>query len=225
MQHPVPPEAWEKLGLAVWEHPRLELANQCQSAVAALSLSVAHPWDLDRLPEADEQGTWLLRDYVAEQSVRISGALQQASDLVTEVAGYFDRITPEEHGECPALVAAMQLVPEVWGNVRPSEGFEGKTEMDLTIGKEWMGRLALAIVQAELVRLCWAAGALGLRTEEWSSAARRRPPVGSGGHGAVRGVMFRFSWYEKAGRAWEGLRCVTLCPNMGIRWSNGFGRS
>jgi len=163
--HPLPPEVWERLGLQVWEHPRLESANQFQSAVAALSLLVAHICDLDRLPEVDEQGERLLQDYVRSQSSHISEVFQQVLDRMAEMANYFNSLTTEEQEQRPVLVAAIQALVEMRENIMPGKDFDGELKMNLTSAREWMQRLETARVQAELVRLYWVADTLDLPIE------------------------------------------------------------
>jgi len=161
--HPVAPKDWEKLGLPVWEHPRLELVNQLQNAVVTLSLLAAHICDLNRLPEPDEQGRRLLQNYVVAQSGRISEAFQQVLDRMGELANYFNGLSREEQ-QRPALLATMKLLVETHESVMPGEDFHGEIKMDLESIKEWLRRLETARVQAELLRLYWTADTLGLLT-------------------------------------------------------------
>jgi len=160
--HPVRPEVWERLGLPVWEHPRLELANEFQSAVAALSLLVAHICDLDRLPELDEQGGRFLQDYVTSQGSHISDVFQLVLDRMAEMVNYFNGLMMEEQERHPALAAAIQGLVEMRENIMPSQDFDRELKMDLTNAREWMQRLETARVQAELVRLYWTADTLDL---------------------------------------------------------------
>jgi hypothetical protein len=165
VQYPVPPENWDSLKLQMWEHPRLELADQFQNAVAVLSLLIAHLCDLDRLPEVDEEGKELLQDYISDLSGDVSGAFQQVLDRMAEMVNYFNSLVPEERERHPALITAMQALVEMRENIMPDEHFDGELKMDLASAREWMQRLETARGQAEFVRLYWAADVLDLLTE------------------------------------------------------------
>jgi hypothetical protein len=166
MPYPIPSEGWQRLGLTVWEHPRLELANQFQVAVVTLSLLIAHLCDFNRLPEeVDEQGQGILQNYMRDQSSHISEAFQRVLDLTPEMANYFNNLSTEEQEQRLSLVAAVQMLVEMRENIMPNEDVDGELKMNLASMKEWMRRLETARVQAELVRLFWAADVLELSIE------------------------------------------------------------
>jgi hypothetical protein len=150
------------------------LTTNLQGAVGSLALHVAHLHDLTRLPDVEGEGAQLLGQYLTEQSTRVSEALQRVLDLITEMGDQFCALVSDEQVPRPALAAAMEVLMQMWSSLLPSEDFKDKLEMALKSMEEWMGRLSSALVQAELLHLCWAADLLGLSIdslEESSDAA------------------------------------------------------
>ncbi|HUW11825.1 MAG TPA: hypothetical protein VM537_19015 [Anaerolineae bacterium] len=180
-QRPVPNDAWDELGLTLCDDQRMELAADLGGAMASLALHVAHLHDLTRLPERDEQGVQLLHDHVEEFGAKTGHALQRVLELAGDMLDHLKGLGVEDLEERPACVAATQILAEMRGNLLPQEGFEGSLEMDLKSMGEWMVRLSSAVVQAEALRLCWAADVLGLPLDSLEAPTETALDCGAGG--------------------------------------------
>lgn len=160
MQHPIPSDSWDKLGLSSWEHPRLDLINRFHSATAFFSFFIGHLNDFNRLPDLDEQGTTLLQNYVLSLSNKVSETLQLFFNSVTEILNYFNNLERDEKERRPQLLEAMKMLIDIHHQITNGKEFQGKVEMGLSETKEWIPHLKEALGQAELVRLLWIADIL-----------------------------------------------------------------
>lgn len=160
MQHPIPSDSWDKLGLSAWEHPRLDLVNRFHSAVAFFSFFIAHLNDFNRLPELDEKGTNLLQNYVLSLSNKVSETLQLFFDSLSEMLNYFNNLERDEKERRPQLLEAMKMLIDIHHQITNGKEFQGKVEMGLSETKEWIPHLKEALGHAELVRLLWIADIL-----------------------------------------------------------------
>lgn len=160
MQHPIPSDSWDKLGLSAWEHPRLDLVNRFHSAVAFFSFFIAHLNDFNRLPELDEKGTNLLQNYVLSLSNKVSETLQLFFDSLSEILNYFNNLERDEKERRPQLLEAMKMLIDIHHQITNGKEFQGKVEMGLSETKEWIPHLKEALGQAEVVRLLWIADIL-----------------------------------------------------------------
>jgi len=161
--HPVPSDMWDKLNIATWEHPRLEVVNKLQGAIISLAYFIAHIVDFDRLPIIDEEGQELLQNYLMEKSPYVSEVLQQVIDKIHEIANYYNSLPVEDTEKRPALMEAMKMLIELQENVRTQADFQGAVRMDLNRIKEWIPRLKTAMAHAELFRLYWVSDILSLQ--------------------------------------------------------------
>jgi hypothetical protein len=161
----IPQDTWSRLGLRQWEHPGLDLVNQFQGTVTALSLLIARICDFTRLPELDEQGRGVLESYVESQRDTISKAFQQVLDRMRQLADQFNSLPAEEQQRRPSLLAAARTLVGMRDNILPCAGFDGTLCLDLAGAKEWLQRLEAARAQAEEVRLHWTADVLDFLIE------------------------------------------------------------
>lgn len=161
----IPQDAWELLGVPLWEHPALDLADQFQGAVVALSLRIAHFCDFERLPELDDQGNEILKGHLEFGANAIGEAFEQTLDRMDQLIKQFNSLSTEEQMRRPLLLAAARILVKMRDNILPCAGFDGTLCLDLASAKEWLQRLEAARAQAEEVRLHWATDVLDFLIE------------------------------------------------------------
>lgn len=157
IRQPIPQQAFAESGFEIWNIPRLETGARLSQSVTALSLLVAHIRDLDRIPDADEQGVKQLHEYLQQVQAQITQAYQEIFDSVTAIASVCNELTPSDYENRPNFVAVMQGLSELRGIF-----FDFKTEFSLNTQElvEWAPQLEKARNTAFAIYLFWVADVL-----------------------------------------------------------------
>ncbi|MBN1136482.1 MAG: hypothetical protein JXM73_07845, partial [Anaerolineae bacterium] len=152
---PIPSENWAELGLVLWEHEDLELANRLSDAVGELSFLAARVSDLRNIPALTEPGLRAVQMHLEKQSKAISQQLQTVFDTIAAMADRFGHLTEQDRESRPQLTEAVAGLVELHKLVRPAEEFEERQVFEINELCEYTARLEQARPLAEAIRLYW----------------------------------------------------------------------
>lgn len=151
----LPEHMVEKLGLRQWEGDQIEVANQLFSAVSAMALYLALIDKMNDIPDATEAGTERLKSFLKEQSGELSKLLQLFFDSSKLMVNQFNNLSKEKQAERSYLLSAVNLLSEVYENLKPIAGFDGYAKLGLEEITEYKERITTTIQSCEAIRLLW----------------------------------------------------------------------
>ena len=145
----------EKLGLRQWEGEQIERANQLISAVSAMALYLALIEKVNDMPDATEAGTEKLKSFLEERSGELSKLLQLFFDSSTLMLNQFNSLSEDEQAERSYLLGALNLLTEVYENVKPIEESDGHAVLVPEEITKYKVRLTMVVQSCEAIRLLW----------------------------------------------------------------------
>lgn len=155
----IPSDAFSRLSLQAWEHPRLPLIRKIIGLIYQLSLLVSHVKDFNRMPELDEQGEDLFQQYFQELSPFFSETVQELTKTINEICGYCSEITDSELSTRPHLVDSIRVLSGLYKQLLPTENSTNEDSIQISMSSEemtdWANRLSTAQLTASVMYLSW----------------------------------------------------------------------
>jgi hypothetical protein len=102
--------------------PRLKNRAKLLQSIVALSMLAAHVRDITNLPETDEQGETLLRQYFERLTVHISTSYQAVLHSATEIGNYIAGV--KDVNERPNLINVMEGLVSLKSIISPKSEVE-----------------------------------------------------------------------------------------------------
>jgi hypothetical protein len=150
----VPELAWKQLNLPTFEHPRLEVVKKFRIAVAQTALLAGHMASLERMPQMNNANEDVLRNYVDEQSNRISRVFQRVLDASSEMLTYIsDHMSDLQ--DRPQLHEVLELLQRVMPELIPKSDTPGIIKFSVADMATWRDQFKEATVSFELIYLKW----------------------------------------------------------------------
>jgi hypothetical protein len=152
----IPNSVWDSLGLELWDHPRLEVAQRLSAATVQTGLLVGHMASLEKLVEitTTEIGQSVLLKYANEQEARVSKTFQRVFDTLSEVAQFFnDNI--EDFSSNSRLRTMLESLNTVAPKLSSGLDSSGQTRMSLADMSTLLNQIREAIPAFEYFYLEW----------------------------------------------------------------------
>jgi hypothetical protein len=92
----IPSDAFARLGIEIWNHPRLIIAQKLYSLILQLFFLISHIQDFIRLPELDEQGYKILEGYIQKVKISLTETLNELSRTEIEIKNYLEELDISE---------------------------------------------------------------------------------------------------------------------------------
>lgn len=152
----VPNTVWIALGLDLWEHPRLEVAQRLRTVTVQTGLLVGHMASLEKLVEliTTETGQHVLLNYAKEQGKRVSITCQQLIDTETEIASLLsDRM--KNLSITPRLQTVFNILNTIGLELISVFDDKGQKQMSIADMSAWLNQIREAIPAFENLYLEW----------------------------------------------------------------------
>ena len=153
---PLAADAVEQLGLAIWDLPEIENANQLSLAVSSTMLVASQIAEFENLPDLSEAGERLLIDHSLTYSKMLSEWLQMFLNDSDTLIESFNALSESEREDHPDRVEAVSVLVEVVEVVRPPD-WTDEQHLNLNEIVEYAQKLSTVFVPAEIARLFWIA--------------------------------------------------------------------
>ncbi len=109
----IPSDAFTKLGIEIWNHPRLIVAKKLQILILQLSFLISHIQDFTRLPELDEQGYEILDGYIQKIKIPLIETFNEILRTEIEIKSCLEELDISEDFNRLYLIGAIQVLQEI----------------------------------------------------------------------------------------------------------------
>ena len=157
---PIPLEAWEALGMDLWNLEDIRLAEHFSESVAGLFLCVSQLGEFKGMPELPDSAFPFAQQYFERQGQEINTHLQAVYDAGAEMGDRFDELSKPEQDEREYLSEAMAGLAEVHQLVRPSNESNGGQAFNIGELADYAQRLEQAQQLTVVIKLFWIADVL-----------------------------------------------------------------
>lgn len=161
---PVPPLAWEQLGLPSWERQSSwDRFDQFSAAYGELFYHVDHLADFSRCKvDLDELGESIFQDYVSHETTRMQPLYQKTLDSAARVLEELPEWTEELAKRRPNMFNCFEFLVQTRDALLPTQNFGGVVRLTIDETAEWRDRLKAGFELIGQARCLWIADSLEL---------------------------------------------------------------
>jgi len=157
---PIPPGAWEALGIDLWNLEDSQLAERFSESVAGLYLCVSQLSEFEGMPDLPDTAYSFAQSYIERQSQESSRHLQAMFDTMEEMVKKFNELPEQEQKERECLQQVVAGLAELDRLAKPSKEFDGSQAFSISELADYTQRLEQAQQLAEGIKLFWIADVL-----------------------------------------------------------------